>query len=292
MVFLTPFQRLRHVRSLAFPLRLVIFLGLLVGGWLPVAAPLWIWLPSLRDSLWILLYGWLLILLGQWQQWVWQGQADPDRKLTYGLGGSGFWRDLGLGFGTAWISVLGLFVLEGVLGWLVWEPVEIGSVLLHFGLGIGLGLGVALAEELLFRGWLLNELQLDYGHWIAGRASSWIFAMAHYIRPLDQILATWLQFPGLVLVGEVLVLARRIRQGGLGAAIGLHAGWVAALTWVNNLGWLRYTGAVPEWITGIGGNPLAGMIGLLLLGVTGVGLKLADSSLSKIQATEAGSNRE
>jgi hypothetical protein len=43
--------------------------------------------------------------------------------------------------------------------------------------------------------------------------------------------------------------------------------------WVNNLAWIDYTGRAPEWLTGIGGNPLAGLMGLLFLGGTFVLLR-------------------
>lgn len=40
------------------------------------------------------------------------------------------------------------------------------------------------------------------------------------------------------------------------------------MAWVNNLAWIDYTGRAPAWLTGIGGNPLAGLMGLLFLGGT------------------------
>jgi hypothetical protein len=52
----------------------------------------------------------------------------------------------------------------------------------------------------------------------------------------------------------------------LGYAAGLHGGlvWAYYQVDVNNL--VLATDAVPPWITGIGGNPLAGLLGLGLLG--------------------------
>lgn len=53
---------------------------------------------------------------------------------------------------------------------------------------------------------------------------------------------------------------------GLGYPIGLHAGLIWGYYIVNVGGLSEYTGRVPEWVTGIDKNPLAGLMGLILLG--------------------------
>jgi hypothetical protein len=41
-----------------------------------------------------------------------------------------------------------------------------------------------------------------------------------------------------------------------------------------NIGQLvRYSASVPDWVTGVNGNPLAGAIGLLFLSVLAVGMR-------------------
>jgi hypothetical protein len=140
--------------------------------------------------------------------------------------------------------------------------------------GFLVGLGVGLAEELLFRGWLLFELEQDYPAVGALWLNAVIFAIAHYLRPLEAILESWPQFLGLLLLGLTLVWARRIplRQGPLNQgttlafAAGLHGGLVWAYYQVDVNDLVVATGQVPDWITGIGGNPLAGILGLALLG--------------------------
>ncbi|MEN9202969.1 MAG: CPBP family intramembrane metalloprotease [Thermostichus sp. DG_1_6_bins_120] len=251
-----------------FPLRLLIFLGLLALAWLPFVGIGW-WL--FRDYLWLPLYG---LLLG-WI-WLWGKGRGSVGFATYGLDRSwacrrGILQGLGIGCG----GLLLLFAVEGWLRWLTWQLVDWESLLGYSLLGLLLGLAVGLVEELFFRGWMLQEMALDYGMAAAAWGSSLIFAMAHFLKPLPEILTTWPQFPGLVFMGLLLVQARRWTDNKLGLSLGLHAGWVWGITWVNNLNWIDYTGRAPEWVTGIGGNPLAGVMGILFLGITFAVLDIA-----------------
>jgi membrane protease YdiL (CAAX protease family) len=133
--------------------------------------------------------------------------------------------------------------------------------------GLASALGIGFAEELLFRGWLLDELQRDYHPRVALWADSTLYALLHYIKPLQEILRTWPGFPGLLLLGLTLVWAKRSRRGRLGLPIGLHAGLVWGYYIINVGQLVQYSGQVPEWITGVDRNPLAGVMGLLFLGV-------------------------
>jgi Type II CAAX prenyl endopeptidase Rce1-like len=152
------------------------------------------------------------------------------------------------------------------------------------GTGQGSGRGViavGCAEELLFRGWLLQELDQDYPLPVAMISSSGIFALLHFLKPLDEILNTWTQGLGLVILGMLLVWARRQSGGRLGLAIGLHGGlvWGYYIIRVGQL--VRYPGTVPAWVTGINDNPLAGLAGLFLITLlaTILGLRWRQQSL-------------
>ncbi|MEM8502332.1 MAG: hypothetical protein AAF716_04185, partial [Cyanobacteria bacterium P01_D01_bin.1] len=57
------------------------------------------------------------------------------------------------------------------------------------------------------------------------------------------------------------------RTSRLGYPIGLHAGLIWGYYIVNVGGLSDYTGRAPEWVTGIDSNPLAGLMGLILLGL-------------------------
>ena len=214
-------------------------LGLILpAGTFPLGATLWLYLS-------------LLLLLGQWSG----AMGDPWYGLSWQQ-----WRWLGLGLLTGGGGLLLLYGIQGWLGWLAWQQIP-WTAWLQTGLyGLGLGLGVALVEELLFRGWLLTESGSGWG-------SAVIFALLHFIRPWEVILATWVQFFGLVLMGLILNRARDV--GSLNFPLGLHAGWVAVVSAVGMLDGVVWTGKVPPWVTGIGGNPLAGVIGLVGLGITG-----------------------
>ncbi|MEO1404782.1 MAG: CPBP family intramembrane glutamate endopeptidase, partial [Cyanobacteria bacterium J06635_1] len=66
----------------------------------------------------------------------------------------------------------------------------------------------------------------------------------------------------------------------LGLPIGLHAGLVWGYYLANVGDLTQLTGRVPAWVTGIDGNPLAGLVGLTML-----------SRLAAILAQAAGQNK-
>jgi hypothetical protein len=66
-------------------------------------------------------------------------------------------------------------------------------------------------------------------------------------------------------MGMVLTLACLCDRGSLGLAIGLHAGWIWGITSVDTLGSVTASRKVPEWVTGLGGKPLAGLLGIVML---------------------------
>ncbi|NET45340.1 hypothetical protein [Okeania sp. SIO2B3] len=52
----------------------------------------------------------------------------------------------------------------------------------------------------------------------------------------------------------------------LGLPIGIHAGFVWGYYIINVGGLVKYSSVVGEWIIGINGNPLAGVMGWFFLG--------------------------
>lgn len=265
------------------PLRILLFLLLLAGLWLPFAAPIaLISRDANQTTIWAMLLLFIeFILLMRW--WGWQVYQERQIFRVYGLvfnQQSG--REMLLGFGIGLLSVMLMFAVEAIFGWLTWH-IPPGSspalTLLRVALeGILVAVGVGLAEEVVFRGWILHELQHQYSPVVALWATSSFYAALHFIKPLPEVLRTLPQFPGLVLLGLICGWMKQstrsqrrssvsliTRPGRLGLPIGFHAGlvWGYYLLKVGEL--VQSTNRAPEWVTGIDGNPLAGAVGLLFL---------------------------
>ena len=127
-------------------------------------------------------------------------------------------------------------------------------------------LGVGLAEELIFRAWLWEELTLMLGPMGGMLGQAALFSLVHTrfnlgIWPMLGLLA------GLFLLGLVLALLRLRDQGSLWGSIGLHGGLVGGWFLVHqNL--LTIEPNAPMWLVGPGGpnaNPLGGVIAILSL---------------------------
>ena len=213
----------------------------------------------------VAMVGLFLLFLGLLRWWTRRFYGETRAFAYYGLEASqrNSWQAL-QGLAVGFMVTAGLFTLEAILGWLTFAvPSQAWGHLLWQG---GLtGLGVGLAEELFFRGWFLTELQRDYPLRVALWANALFFAILHFLKPLGEILRTFPQFPALVLLGLILGLAKDRHGNRLGYCIGLHGGLVWAYYIVNVGQLVQYTQKVPAWMTGIDGNPLAGMIGLLCL---------------------------
>ncbi len=270
------------------PIRIGIFLVVLLLLWVPIAVPLY---QVIEDSntvsivTLVVLYAEFLFLVSVWGQRVYR---QPDLLRRYGLEFSyrmGLEVLVGLALGIA--SLFALFAVQGILGWVIWQPPSIvfWQVTLE---GLLVSLGIGFAEELFFRGWLLDELQRDYRPQVVLWVNATIFALVHGMSP---------QFPALLLLGLTLVLAKRscgdvagilssngqpalqhnlpanISRGRLGLPMGLHAGLVWGYYVVNVGKLVNYAPQVPEWLTGFDRNPLAGAIGVLFLSALAFGMR-------------------
>ncbi|MEO1400108.1 MAG: type II CAAX endopeptidase family protein [Cyanobacteria bacterium J06635_1] len=264
--------------------RVIAFIGLLAMLWAPVALLIYgfgayLKTEALASTLaLVVLYVWFILLLRRWGRGV-NRWAHPLAHC--GLRGASRFainavQAMAVGAGAVW----GLFGIETLLGWAV--PQMPGWSLVWIALeGMLVAVGIGFAEELFFRGWLLSELERDYSPSLALLLNALIFAIAHFIKPLPDIIRTSPQFLGLVILGMALVWARRIPTGNrwqrnrtnLGLSMGLHAGLVWGYYVIDVGDLTQMTGQVPAWVTGIDGNPLAGMVGLIML--SGLAIKLA-----------------
>ena len=258
--------RFEQFQPAPFPGRLLLFLGSLAWLWWPLGLPIVLLVPD-PDWQSILALGWLyglfVAIARRWGRRVW---GKPQILQHYGLVWTGqALRELALGWLLGSLLVFLLFGIQGVLGWAQWQVpgAGLGRIVLE---GLAVALGIGFAEELFFRGWFLDELERDYGGMGGLGLSSLVFAIVHFLKPWSEILRTFPQFPGLFLLGCVLVLGKRSCQGRMGLNVGIHGGlvWAYYLVVVGNLS--QSLAVVPQWITGIDNNPLAGVMGLLGLG--------------------------
>ena len=175
----------------------------------------------------------------------------------------------GLSLGICSLAVI--FISESLLGWIKWQKpanyLEVVKTVIIPILFVAIAVGGI--EEVIFRGFLYTELQKDYTNIIAGIISSIIFALLHLVWEQKE---TTPQIPGLWLMGMVLVLARITDDGSVGIAWGLHSGWVWSIICLDTTNAIEYTGKVPEWVTGIGKKPLAGLNGLMSLLLVAIAL--------------------
>lgn len=243
-----------------------------IGFWLPWAVLLAWWLkwdfkslPNDTQKLPLILslYGIAPLML-----WA-MTQIEPASFAQYGLKIEGhLWRSLLVGLGLAGSGLAIVFALETAWGWIEWKrdriPSLISLLLPIFAVAIAIG-GI---EELIFRGFMVSELNLDYSLYIAAIISSIIFALLHLVWEQKQTLP---QLPGLFLMGLVLTLAYQVDGHSIGLAWGLHAGWIWGLTCLNNSGIMVYTPKGSPWLIGWYQQPLAGLMGVLcLLATAGV----------------------
>ncbi len=250
--------------------RLSRFVGLLLLVWLPLALPIYAWVEDANSASILatgILYVEFLILLKLWGTRVY-GRSQPFR--AYGLGWSR--RQVGeFGGGVlgAAAAMAVLVLVQVSCGWMAWQTLPSLKIFLE---AILVGLAVGLAEELLFRGWLWDELRRDYSQGKAIILNGVIFALLHFIKPPGEIWRTAPQFLGLLLLGVILVQLTIGAERRLGAAIGFHGGLVASYYLLTVGEMWQPSPPYPMLLTGIDGNPLAGLLGLgLLLAIT-VGL--------------------
>ena len=127
-------------------------------------------------------------------------------------------------------------------------------------------IGVGFAEELIFRGWLLEELKKQFGLKKAILSQALIFSIVHigFDLPFLQMISI---LTGLFLLGILLSLIRLKDSNCLWGSVGLHGGLVG-LWFITNNGLLDISKDSPRWLVGPGTmntNPLGGIFGISLM---------------------------
>ncbi len=170
----------------------------------------------------------------------------------------------GLIFSTFLLSILVIFVF--LCGWV--DTVNYIK-LTEFLNAILLIVGIVFAEEIIFRGWLMEEMVLLFGLKKGIVIQSTIFSLAHY-RSDISLLALIPFFTGLFLFGLVLTLRRTIDRGSLWGCIGLHGGLVG-IWYLFDSGMLIFSANTPYFLLGPSKNmvnPIGSVIGIIILLIT------------------------
>lgn len=251
--------------------RIGTFLIALLVLWLPIALPIYLVFSSDPNLTTILTMGWLfvffLLLQILWGRYIYQ---QPNILQVYGLvKESRIFLEIIYGLAIGYCFCQTLFLVAAIGGWVIIKPVSSNTLKIVLE-GLISALGIGFAEELVFRGWILTELQRDYSKNKALFWSSLIFAIAHFLKPLSEIMRTWVTFPALFILGLTLVWAKWSQHNRLGISIGLHSGLVWSYYVLAVGEQIEYTGQVPSWVTGIDGNPIAGILGLIFLGLLAI----------------------
>ena len=247
----------------------LLFIPLLYGvGWV-IAVPLMlVGLPENQVSLTgtLLSFGLFVLTMPRWAALRWSTQSAWCALGIQNPSSSHqprWWTELLKGLLVA-IGLLSLISVATIVGqWGQWigaiSPKNLINSLL-------LGFGVGFAEEIIFRGWLWNELNHALNPRDGALIQAIIFSLVH-TRFNIGLSSTLGLLIGLFLLGIVLALMRHRYNGSLWASIGLHGGLVSIWFLIDN-GLVNISTQTPTWLIGPGGdspNPIGGIAGCTLL---------------------------
>ncbi|MEK6222938.1 MAG: CPBP family intramembrane metalloprotease [Chloroflexota bacterium] len=187
-------------------------------------------------------------------------------------------RDLLFGIALPALIMGFIYLVEVSMGWLVfeefaWETAHSENWLGELFLWLGIFLAVGYYEELLSRGYHLQNIEEGLNTFWAVLISSAVFGIAHLGNPN----ATWISALGLLGAGIFLAYGYlRTRQMWL--PIGLHIGWNIfegpifgfPVSGLNTFRLLNHTISGPELFTGGEFGPEAGLLSIIGMGLGAV----------------------
>ena len=130
-------------------------------------------------------------------------------------------------------------------------------------------ISIVLAEEIIFRGWLMEEMVLLFGLKRGIIFQSAIFSLAHFRSDIGLV-ALIPFLAGLFLFGLVLTLRRYRDNGSLLGCIGLHGGLVS-IWYLFDSGMIIFSIDTPYYLLGPSRNmvnPIGSIIGIIMLLIT------------------------
>lgn len=269
--------------------RILGFVSMVLVLWSPVVVPL---LPTLVQS-WaahtssriaelaciVGLYTAVVILVMLWGKRI-REYENPFEQYGLNLASSQKMQDFFKGLVGGVMLVLSIQSVNALLGcvslsWALALPSPssdaltfirvYGKMLVLAVQGLVTATSVAVAEELLFRSWLPEEIANDLGHHRAIIISGLAFSILQSFRSPQAI-------PGLWLLSVSLAGVRQRSQGSLSVPIGLRAGIIASSFFLQKGGFLSYHTNFPVWLRGTRPfQPFSGLVGFifsLVLGLT------------------------
>lgn len=231
-------------------------------GWL-LARPLAQLAPSLRPDQVNLTGAFaaltMLLLTLPWRlAWVW-GCSTPWKQLGVLASPLSAGNALVRGLLKAGFMLAGVVLALMAFGVADWRGQLDGGEILN---AIALMFGVGFAEELIFRGWLLGELQQQLSKKKALMVQAIVFGLVHPWAANGGLGAVAL-LGGLTLLGVSLALQRKADGGLLWGAVGLHGGLVGGW-FALQAGLIEVSLSAPAWLVGPGTtspNPIGGVLG-------------------------------
>ena len=204
-----------------------------------------------------------LVVLPSWGSIRWK---TNNLWLSIGLDFNDKFKALKIFFSGFIFSVFLIFILFMfcfICGWID----RVGYVkFTEFLNAILLIIGIVFAEEIVFRGWLMEEMTLLFGLRRGIILQSTIFSLAHYRSDIG-LLALIPFLTGLFLFGLVLTLRRTIDRGSLWGCIGLHGGLVG-IWYLFDSGMVVFSIDTPYFVLGPSRNmvnPVGSVIGITIL---------------------------
>ena len=214
----------------------------------------------------IITFSLFLFVLPSWGRIRWK---TKNIWLSIGLDYKNKFRSIKIflsGFIFSFFLLLIFCLLIYLLGWIdSFNYITLGALLN----AILLIISIVFAEEILFRGWLMEEMVLLFGLKRGLILQSVIFSLAHY-RSDIHLLALIPFLIGLFLFGLVLTLRRTIDKGSLWGCIGLHGGLVG-IWYLFDSGMVIFSIHTPYYLLGPSKNmmnPIGGVVGIIMLLIT------------------------
>jgi hypothetical protein len=264
-IFINPDEkRLRSGWRVAY--YLVLFVGVyFVAGLLSATFSL---VLDLNPQIELLISSVLLAIGFTLITWLARDRIDQRSFSSLGLERSKTsWRELGLGLALGAVLMGLIFIVQLLAGWLVVEgnafEIGAGAVVSSLFTPLILFILVGYYEELVFRGYILQNLMEGAGLVWGLIISSILFGGLHLVNPNP----TWFSLAGITGAGLLMAYAW-IKTKRLWLPIGLHIAWnffegavfgfpVSGIT-IDSLLKIRDSG--PAWMTGAEFGPEGGLI--------------------------------